>query len=108
MEKPIEIFRTSYKADYELVDKEDEPKFLQNSKKVDEKILANLVELPPLLREFVVDATGQQNPMMKVHFKENDNKFVRLAKEGETPNIQMVMSLGQPAPVAEKLYEGLL
>lgn len=106
--KPIEIYSTSYKADYELVDKEDEAKFLQNTKKVEEKILANQVELPPLLREFVTDVTGQQNPMMKVHFKKNDNKFVRLAKDGETPNIQMVMSLGKPSEVGQKLYEGLL
>ncbi|XP_065360210.1 uncharacterized protein mRpS34 [Calliphora vicina] len=106
--KPIEIYSTSYKTDYELVDKEDEPKFLQNSNKISEKILSSQVELPPLLREFIAQETGQQNPMMKVHFKENDNKFVRLAKDGEKPTIQMVMGLGQPSSVAQKLYEGVL
>ncbi|XP_023301365.2 uncharacterized protein LOC111683519 [Lucilia cuprina] len=106
--KPIEIYSTSYKPDYELVDKEDEHKFLQNTKKVSEKILSREVEFPPLLREFIEQETGKKNPMMKVHFKENDNKFVRLAKEGEKPTIQMVMSLGQPSAVAQKLYEGVL
>lgn len=106
--KPVEIYSTSYKPDYELVDKEDEHKYLQNPAKITEKILSNQVEFPPLLRELITDETGQQNPMMKVHFKLTDNKFVRLAKEGEQPNIQVTMSLGQPAPVAQKLYEGVL
>lgn len=106
--KPIEIYSASYKADYELVDKEDEHKYLQNSNKVSEKILANQVEFPPLLREFIAAETGQQDPKMKVHFKKNDNKFVRLAKEGEKPTIQMVMGLGQPSETGKKLYEGVL
>lgn len=106
--KPVEIYSTSYKADYELVDKEDEHKFLQNTKKVSEKVLSNKVEFPPLLREFITKETGEQNPMMKVHFKEKDNKFVRLAKDGEEPTIKMVMSLGQPSEVGKKLYEGVL
>lgn len=106
--KPIEIYSASYKADYELVDKEDEHKYLQNTNKVSEKVLSNEVEFPPLLREFIADETGQQNPKMKVHFKKNDNKFVRLAKDGEKPTIQMVMGLGQPSEAGKKLYEGVL
>lgn len=108
LSKPIEIYSASYKADYELVDKEDEHKYLQNTNKVSEKVLANEVEFPPLLREFIADETGQQNPKMKVHFKKNDNKFVRLAKDGEKPTIQMVMGLGQPSEAGKKLYEGVL
>ncbi|XP_075160538.1 mitochondrial ribosomal protein S34 [Haematobia irritans] len=106
--KPVEIFSSSYKADYELIDKEDEHKFLQNSSKIVEKILSTHVELPPLLREFVSDETGEKNPQMKVHFKSTDNKFVRLAKDGEKPNVFVTMGLGQPAPVSLKLYEGVL
>lgn len=106
--KPIEIYSTSYKPDYALIDKEEEHKFLQNSKKVSEKILSNQVEFPPLLREFISHETGQQNPMMKVHFKSKDNKFVRLAKDGEKPTIQTIMSVGQPATISQKLYEGVL
>lgn len=106
--KPIEIFSTSYKADYELVQKEDEHKYLQNNQKVKTKILAKEAELPPLLREFIREETGQKTPMMKVHFKPADNKFVRLAKDGETADVTMIMGLGQPAAVSLKLYEGVL
>lgn len=106
--KPIEIYSTSYKADYELVDVEDEAKYLQNSSKIGVKVLAPQVEFPPLLRELIEAETGQKNPQMKVHFKTNDNKFVRLAKEGEKADIQMTMGLGQPPAVAQKLYEGCL
>uniref|UniRef100_A0A1I8PC70 Uncharacterized protein n=1 Tax=Stomoxys calcitrans TaxID=35570 RepID=A0A1I8PC70_STOCA len=106
--KPVEIYSTSYKADYELVEKEDEHKYLQNNSKIVEKLLSTHVEFPPLLREFVCEETGQKDPKMKVHFKATDNKFVRLAKEGEKPDIQITMGLGQPAPVSQKLYEGVL
>uniref|UniRef100_A0A1A9UJ34 Uncharacterized protein n=1 Tax=Glossina austeni TaxID=7395 RepID=A0A1A9UJ34_GLOAU len=106
--KAIEIYSTSYKADYELVDKEDEHKYLSNTKKVEERILDNKVEFPPLLREFIEEETGQKNPMMKVHFKPKANKFVRLAKDGETPHIKLTVGLGEPSPVALKLYDGCL
>ncbi|XP_061388638.1 uncharacterized protein LOC133323697 [Musca vetustissima] len=106
--KPVEIFSTSYKADYELVDKEDEHKYLQNTAKVEEKILNPFVEFPPLLREFISEETGNTNPQMKVHFKQTDNKFVRLAKDGEKPTIQVTMGLGQPSTIAKKFYEGVL
>ncbi|XP_037933517.1 uncharacterized protein LOC119668162 [Teleopsis dalmanni] len=103
--KPVTIFSTSYKCDYELVPKEEEGKYLSNSKKIEEKILPNKIDMPPLLREFVTQETGEKNPMLKLHFKKTHNKFVRVAEEGEKPNVQISMGIGKPK---SSLYEGVL
>ncbi|XP_067648411.1 small ribosomal subunit protein mS34-like [Eurosta solidaginis] len=103
--KPVTIYRTSYKPDYELVPKEEESKYLNNTKKVSEQILATEVEFPPLFREFIRQETGVEEPKMKVHYKLTPNKRVRLAKEGEKPTIKCTMGLGTPA--SPKLYEGI-
>lgn len=102
--KPVEIYSTSYKADYELVPVADEQKFLSNKKKVEPVVLPTKIELPPLLREYIRDETGEINPMINVHFK----KQARLAQPGENPTLQVSMDLGQPKPVSSKLYEGVL
>ncbi|XP_049318191.1 uncharacterized protein LOC105234007 [Bactrocera dorsalis] len=104
--KPVTIYRTSYKPDYELIPKEEESKYTNNTKKVSEQILANSIEFPPLLREFIRQETGVKEPLMKVHHKVNHNKLTRLAKEGEKPTIECTMGLGTPA--SPKLYEGVL
>ncbi|XP_068142362.1 LOW QUALITY PROTEIN: uncharacterized protein mRpS34 [Drosophila tropicalis] len=106
--KPVEIFSTSYKADYELVPVEEESKFLNNSKKVPPVVLPKHIEFPPLLREYIREETGEANPLMKVHFKKTHNKQARVAQPGEKPSKEVSMDLGQPAKVASKLYEGLL
>lgn len=70
------------------------------------QILANAIDFPPLLREFIRQETGTEEPKMKVHHKLNHNKLARLAKEDEKPTIECTMGLGTPA--SPKLYEGVL
>jgi len=106
--KPVEIYSTSYKADYELVPREEEHKFLKNNKKVEQVILPTKIDFPPLLREYIRDETGEMNPLMNVHFKKTHNKQARLAQPGEKPTLQVSMDLGKPKPASAKLYEGLL
>ncbi|EDW17390.1 uncharacterized protein LOC6586649 [Drosophila mojavensis] len=106
--KPVEIYSTSYKADYELVPVDQEHKYLENKKKVDSVVLPTKIELPPLLREYIKDETGDPNPMINVHFKKTHNKQARLAKDGEQPTLQLSMDMGKPSTVGAKLYDGLL
>ncbi|EDV95759.1 uncharacterized protein LOC6558503 [Drosophila grimshawi] len=106
--KPVEIYSTSYKADYELVPLSEEHKFLTNNKKAASVVLPTKLDLPPLLREYVRDETGEMNPQMAVHFKKTHNKNARLAQAGEQPTLQMSMDVGKPAPISAKLYDGLL
>ncbi|EDW30395.1 GL17855 [Drosophila persimilis] len=106
--KPVEIYSTSYKADYELVPQAEEAKFLSNQKKVAPVVLPTKIDLPPLLREYVKEETGEANPFMKVHFKKTPNKLARMAEAGEEPTLKVSMDLGQPKSVSSKLYEGLL
>ncbi|XP_064541751.1 uncharacterized protein mRpS34 [Drosophila montana] len=106
--KPVEIYSTSYKADYELVPVDQEHKFLTNTKKVEPVVLPTQMELPPLLREYIKDETSEANPLINVHFKKTHNKLARLAQAGEQPTRQLSMDVGQPTKVSAKLYDGLL
>lgn len=65
------------------------------------------MEFPPLLKEFVMKETGKSDVKMKVKIDESMYKIVRTAREGETPNVELVMGVGKPHPSAKSLYEGL-
>lgn len=91
--KPVEIFSASYKADYQLIPKHEEAALCKVSATRAEKILPTEIELPPLLRAFVEEERGVQNPKIPVTLKHTKEKFYRLAKEGEQPTIEVGMGL---------------
>lgn len=105
-EKPIWIRIASYKADYRLLSKKEEASYCKITPR-DEKLIAPYMDLPPLLKEFVMKETGRSDVRMKVHHKWKLYSNARLAKEGETPNVEVAMGLGQPHPSVKTLYEGL-
>lgn len=104
-EKPVEVYSTSYKADYRLLSKKEEKDYCQEIQK-DFKILPQFIDFPPLLKEFLVKE-GQKDPKMKLIQKSERNKFSRIAKEGEKPNIEVPIGLGTPAEKSMSLYESL-
>lgn len=104
--KPVVIFSSSYKADFQLIPKDEEAEYCKASQAIKEVIIAPEMDLPPLLKEFVSEETKNDSPKMKVHFKQNMNKLSRLAKEGEKPNLEVPIGLG--TPVSPKLYENCL
>lgn len=103
--KLVEIYSTSYKPDYQLVPKNKEAEVCLPWKEPDFRILPRHIEFPPLFREFIVKETGQQNPQLKVKIKLNREKLVRIAKDGEMPNVDLGMGLGKPA--SPNLYKHL-
>lgn len=103
--KPVEIFGTSYKADYILIPKSEESTFCKPLEKVEERLLPQYIEFPPLLKQFIVKETGNPAPMLKVKIKENQLKIAKVAKDGQTPTVQLTMALGKP--VSPRLYENL-
>lgn len=105
-EKPIWIFTASYKGDYRLLPKKEEASYCKLADRK-ERIIAPYMELPPLLKEFVMKETGRSDVKMKVTHKEKIYGNSRLAKEGETPNVQVSIGIGEPHPTAASLYEGL-
>lgn len=105
--KLVEICSTSYKADYQLIAKADEPKYCRTETVADEqkRILPQTIELPPLLREFIAKETGNESPTLKIKIKANREKIARVALDGEVPTIALTIGLGQPASL--RLYKGL-
>ncbi|CAK1556197.1 unnamed protein product [Leptosia nina] len=108
-----EIYRTSYKPDYQLVHKDEEEKLLQAAATVKHKsdILPNSIEMPPLMKRFIMrdhEKKGVQ-PMkeyvMPLSYKHSPNRVERIAEGDEKPTIEFTMGLG--TPVSPTLYEGI-
>lgn len=100
----------TYKTDYRLLSKKEEADYCKLADRP-VKIIDPLMDLPPLLKEFVKKETGQANPRMKVHrtvSKSNPyNATARIAEEGEKPNFEIPMGVGEPHPTGTSLYEGI-
>ncbi|XP_055688468.1 28S ribosomal protein S34, mitochondrial [Lutzomyia longipalpis] len=100
---PVQILGTSYKADYRLIPKHEEAEYCREVAQRAEKIFPRFIDVPPLLREYLKDETGQENPQMPLVLnKWGRHKTYRLAEEGEQPNVHVSMGLG--TPVNPKLY----
>lgn len=106
-EKPVWIESASYKTDYRLLSKKEEIDYckIQMSDAENIKLIDPQMEFPPLLKEFLIKETGNENIKLDVYLKRGHNKFYRLAKEGEKPNVTIPMNIGKPA--SPSLYKGL-
>ncbi|XP_003702760.1 mitochondrial ribosomal protein S34 [Megachile rotundata] len=97
---PRQIDSVSYKPDYMLIPKDEEHRYL-NHIQPPVKILPRTVEFPPLLKEMLIREAKKKNTTPVLHMPAIYNlkgiKNYKVAEEGETPNVDVVMSLGTPA-----------
>ncbi|XP_047534971.1 uncharacterized protein LOC125069499 [Vanessa atalanta] len=109
-----EIYKTSYKPDYNLIPKDEEAKLFESAKiyeKLPEAILPNSIEMPPLMKKFIVkdhEKKGLETIkefVMPIAYNHSPNRVHRIAKGDEKPTVQFTMSLGKP--VSPSLYEGI-
>ncbi|XP_014296840.1 28S ribosomal protein S34, mitochondrial [Microplitis demolitor] len=104
----VQIDGASYKADYQLVPKDEEYKYLNATTSKPEVIYSKTMELPPLLREIAIrnmKAKGQtvtQEPEMDIVYNQMGFKFYRIAKDGEKPTFTPKIGLGKP--LCPRLY----
>lgn len=104
----VQLLSTSYKADYQLIPKSKESEYIKRAEAVpqpEQKILPATIECPPLLREFIAAETGQSNAQIPTKILKFKRKTLRIARDGETPNMSISMGLGTPA--SPNLYKGL-
>ncbi|XP_059614012.1 small ribosomal subunit protein mS34 [Phlebotomus argentipes] len=101
--KPLKIMATSYKSDYKLIPKHEEENYCRMPILREVKVFPRTIDLPPLLREFVKDETGQENPQIPLILNGKGYKCYRMAEEGEKPTVDVGMGLGVPAN--PRLYE---
>lgn len=94
--KLVQIDSVSYKADYRLLHKHEEEEYCRVAQRT-EKIVPREIDLPPLLKEFVLKETGQSDKKIAIKLKPGHNSIYRLAKEGEKPTFDVGMNLGKPA-----------
>ena len=107
-ETPINIRASSYKADFRVLSKAEEAEYCKEQPR-EERIISPVMDLPPLLKEFVMKETGRDDIKMKVHHKQSKASLstARLAEKGEKPNVFIAMGIGKPHPKSKSLYEGL-
>lgn len=103
--KIVQIDSASYKADYQLIPKDQEYKF-KPIEVQQEVIMPRTTNFPPLLREIILrklKAKGvEEEPEMLLHYNDYGNKLYRVAKEGETPTVNI--TLGHGKTVSPSLY----
>ncbi|KAF6202768.1 hypothetical protein GE061_003170 [Apolygus lucorum] len=92
----IEMESQSYKSDFRLVPKHEEPNLWKavEGVKVEEKILPAAVELPPLLKHLLQEeakssGTPTKEQKLKLVINRSGMKHYRVAAEGETPNVEI-------------------
>ncbi|OWR52973.1 ribosomal protein S34 [Danaus plexippus plexippus] len=107
-----EIYRTSYKPDYNLIPKDEEYKLLEAVKNSEsEVILPNTIEMPPLMKRFIVkdhEKKGLETIkeyVLPLSYNHSPNRVARIAQGDEKPTIKFTMGLGKPA--SPSLYEGI-
>lgn len=106
------IMGASYKADYRLIPKDEEAKYLgiKEVEKV-EKIFPKRMPFPPLMREIILreaKAEGRElkeEPTVEIKYRTGVYNQIKIAKEGETPNVEFAIDLGKPA--SPTLYKGI-
>lgn len=98
--KPKQIDSVSYKPDYMLIPKDEEHRYLNHVKR-SVKILPRTIEMPPLLKEILIRQAKKDNTTPVLHMPVKYNltgmKNYVVAKEGETPTVEVSMGLGTPA-----------
>lgn len=105
--EPVIIYKTSYKADYRLIPKDEEAeycKIVQEKSENDQpKIMPHTTDFPPLLKELIVresKARGVPNEDPKLDIVYSKTALAtkyRVAQEGETPSYEIPCGLGVPA-----------
>lgn len=106
--KPIMIESSTYKPDYHLVAKEDEYLYLNNIKKVQEKVFNKTMNLPPLLNELVKEQTSSNEIEMKVNIKRSMQKLARLAEDGEQSDIKLAIGIVEHNDQFHYLYKDVM
>lgn len=110
---PLQLCGSTYKSDYELVPKDKEYLYLNNTKVPEEKTLPATTDLPPLLTQIIIrhmKAKGielSEKPQLPLcyNFTGASVKKYRLAKEGETPTVKLNFSVSESSPLYPKPEE---
>ncbi|KAJ8953990.1 hypothetical protein NQ314_007183 [Rhamnusium bicolor] len=110
--RPIVIESSSYKTDYRLIPKVEEEKYCKRIEEKDVRIFPRTFEFPPIMKELILREMKEKGekltevpPLEIVYSKCSKKTKYRIAKDGEEPNVEIVMGFG--TPVSPSLYEGI-
>lgn len=108
---PEQIDGCTYKADFILIPKDEEQKYMRYSDTCKLRIVPRTVGYPPLLKEILIrqqqaaGVTVEEDPQLEVSYCWTGVKRYRLAEVGEEPTIKFGMDLG--TPISPSLYANI-
>lgn len=113
--KPVQLDSATYKADYQLVPKDQEHLYLNNTKVPEMRILPRTTNLPPLFSQMVIrqmkekGETAPAEPQLTLLYNLEGASFknYRVAEECETPTVKLNFKVDEssvffPKPKEEK------
>ncbi|XP_015173399.1 PREDICTED: uncharacterized protein LOC107064834 [Polistes dominula] len=108
---PEQIDGCTYKADYVLIPKDEEEKYMYYNDPLNPRIVPRTMEYPPLLKELIIrqrqaaGVTVKEDPQLEIVYQWNGVKRYRLAEEGEEPTVKFGVDLG--TPISPSLYANI-
>nr|XP_033335743.1 uncharacterized protein LOC117225967 isoform X2 [Megalopta genalis] len=98
--KPLQIDSVTYKADYVLIPKDQESRYLNVSSQRTVKLMPSKTEFPPLLKEILIREAKQVRlkypegePKLRLRYNLNGVKNYKIAEDQETPTIDNETSI---------------
>lgn len=94
-EKPVQIDSVSYKADYILIPKDQEARYLNANTQPTVRTVPRTMEFPPLLKEILIRQAKQSGepfvdtPKLELRYCSKGVRYYRPAEENETPMINI-------------------
>ncbi|XP_014243151.1 uncharacterized protein LOC106663092 [Cimex lectularius] len=97
--KVVELYSSTYKADYRLVPRCEEQALLDRvaACKVEERILPKTIQFPPLLEYFLMEEKKSQGqpvvlPQLELKIKPGRDRVYRKAEDNESPTVEFQSS----------------
>lgn len=88
----------TYKPDYVLIPKDQEAKYINETKVPELRLMPRTTDFPPLLKKILIEKQGKDTPdlKLKIVYSTLGIKSYRVAEEDETPTVDIKVGLGNP------------
>lgn len=102
----VQMDGATYKPDYVLIPKDQEAKYINETKVPELRLMPRTTDFPPLLKK-ILEKQEKDTPdlKLKIVYSTLGIKSYRVAEENETPTVEIKVGLGNP--VSPSLYNNI-
>lgn len=98
----VQMDGATYKPDYVLIPKDQEAKYINETKVPELRLMPRTTDFPPLLKKILEKQEKDPDLKLKIVYSTLGIKNYRVAEENETPTVEIKAGLGNP--VSPSLY----